>query len=756
MIAESPDFLRFILQASIELTEAETNADIAGVVLRHAKTLFPASAVALLVRAGGREWIRIASLGAQAYPDQITTPDDDEPYAYRAGDVEVIANAAGARSVVTAAFGRENGTQGYLAVYDPEPLDAGLSTQVRDALGALGIATGTALDRVRAAGLFAALAESIAEIVFRSDERGTMTYFNPSWYAVTGLSERRSFKGRAWMRLLHPQDRLRVARAWRESIASGREFLAQFRMQTVDGGYRLFMARAVPDRDLGGRIALWYGTIVEVDANRSVSATMEAIADAVPDPVFVAAADGQLTWFNRRWCAHTGASSAAARGDAWLSAIHPDDRGRAIELLRAATIAGTPFAADVRLRDRRGSFRWHQARASPISDAAGNVTRWLGIFTDIDEERRRAIRFAQVLQEVTLEKELPRVPGIRLDAFYEPGQEGRVGGDWYDAFRTRDGRLVIAVGDVAGGGIHAAATMAAIRHGIRGVAGVNPDPSIMLEAADRILRDTAGETPFVTAWVGVLDPSDLSLTFANAGHPAPMVRSTPQRVGRLEGADPPLGISERVRPRNAYAQLGPGDALLLFTNGLTDAQHDTAGGERSTADAFAHERDAADSSRRIRHAVIGDASAEDDLAILHVLVAGLPDEDDGVLRWTFATSDYERGRLVRTLFTDALRARGFRGDDLFRCEVAFGELLGNAVCHAPGEVRVVLDLSRDDVVVVHMIDRGAGFRRNPKLPDDALSETGRGLYLIDELVESFSVERRREGGSHVRAVLSRH
>ncbi len=85
---------------------------------------------------------------------------------------------------------------------------------------------------------------------------------------------------------------------------------------------------------------------------------------------------------------------------------------------------------------------------------------------------------------------LPQVAGLQFDALYEPGRaEAQVGGDWYDAFRLLDGRVVISIGDVVGNGLAAATAMAEVRQSIRGAAAINPDPALLLDAADR----TAGK-----------------------------------------------------------------------------------------------------------------------------------------------------------------------------------------------------------------------------------------------------------------------
>jgi Stage II sporulation protein E (SpoIIE) len=98
-------------------------------------------------------------------------------------------------------------------------------------------------------------------------------------------------------------------------------------------------------------------------------------------------------------------------------------------------------------------------------------------------------RIARRLQDAALPHALPHIPGIAFDAFYRAGSDqAQIGGDWYDAVRLPDGRVVLSIGDVSGSGLDAAVTMANVRQILRGVAHVHADPAIMLDAADRTLQ----------------------------------------------------------------------------------------------------------------------------------------------------------------------------------------------------------------------------------------------------------------------------
>jgi PAS domain S-box-containing protein len=113
------------------------------------------------------------------------------------------------------------------------------------------------------------------------------------------------------------------------------------------------------------------------------------LADAMPHIVWTATAEGDIDYFNGRWYEYTGMSPEEALAvGGWLSAVHPDDLGRLLELRDPAVEGGEPFQADIRLRDRAGAYRWHIVRSVPARDESGRVLRRFGTATDIDDRRR--------------------------------------------------------------------------------------------------------------------------------------------------------------------------------------------------------------------------------------------------------------------------------------------------------------------------------------------------------------------------------
>lgn len=360
---------------------------------------------------------------------------------------------------------------------------------------------------------------------------------------------------------------------------------------------------------------------------------------------------------------------------------------------------------------------------------------------------------ADAFQRAALPSALPDVQGFEFDAFYEPaGDQAKIGGDWYDAVCLSDGRIVLSIGDVSGAGLKAAVTMASVREAIRAVAQIYADPLTMLDAADRTLKD---EQPgrIVTAFVGVVDPISLTMTYASAGHPPPMMRCADGSIRELRAQSLPLGLRMRGDASSAVVKIPAGCMLCFYTDGLSEVSRDLFAAEHRLAAALSDGGILGSDhpARIIKEAVYDGEPHNDDVAILTLCVTDATQEH-GVYRWALDSTDATAASQVRRSIVNLLRELGAGAEALFTSELIFGELLGNVVRYAPGLVEVVLD-ARADSIVLHFMDNGTGFTLVPRLPSDLLSERGRGLFLIWTLSDDFNVDVREDGGAHARAVL---
>jgi PAS domain S-box-containing protein len=490
---------------------------------------------------------------------------------------------------------------------------------------------------------------------------------------------------------------------------------------------------------------------------------LTAISEALPLLVWRAGPDGVAEYFNAAWIAYTGLEPRALGEGGLELAAHADDVATVREGWAAAQRDGVPFDAEVRLRRADGAYRWFLARATPLLGSNGTIGHWFGSCTDIDAQKRTqehlerqfelAHRVSEAFQEASLPASLPSVPGVKFSAVYRPGRrEAAVGGDWYDALRLIDGRVVLSIGDVAGSGLGAAITMVAMRQAIRGAAQIHADPAVILEAADRMLRE---DTPdrMVTAFVGVYDPVTHSLKYASAGHPRPLVRRPDGSVTDLRAPGLPLGVRRKGDTESGDVVLDPGTLLVLYTDGLVESTRDVIAGERRLREAIVGlghtfgERTAT----RLATAVLA-GGARDDVAILTL---EFEREAESALhrRWSFDSDDRFAAHDIHRDVVALLAKAGANDAQLTDAEVVFAELLGNVVRHARGPCDVVLDAT-GALPVLSVLDRGRGFTHAAYLPVDAFAESGRGLFIVRSLTTEFNATRRPGGGSHARAVIT--
>ena len=183
----------------------------------------------------------------------------------------------------------------------------------------------------------------------------------------------------------------------------------------------------------------------------------------------------------------------------------------------------------------------------------------------MDEELRTAYTIQSRLLPATLPK---------LDCYVFAGSNRpckTVSGDYYDVVMRPDGRIYFVIADVSGKGITAALVMSSVATAFNIFTRNDPKPSELLREINATLAPKTAPTKFVTAVVGVLDPRSGVIEFANAGHVAPLV-VTRGGVEALRMTDIVVGIMPHAQYRDQSITLGPGDSLVLFTDGVTEAE----------------------------------------------------------------------------------------------------------------------------------------------------------------------------------------
>lgn len=241
--------------------------------------------------------------------------------------------------------------------------------------------------------------------------------------------------------------------------------------------------------------------------------------------------------------------------------------------------AGVGLNMVVNLRAQPGAFDpEHFPERFWINSLFGRAMHNLVLREELKEAYavvERELKVVADIQHSLLPRKLPEIPGLELAAYYQTSQWA--GGDYYDFFELPDGRWGVLIADVSGHGAPAAVMMAILHSLAHGHPGHPEPPSALLEHVNRRLfaRYTADNEVFVTAFYGIYHPEAREFSYSCAGHNPPQLRRCSQgRVDTLEDAGgPPLGLFEEVGYDQTTLTLQPGDALVLYTDGVTEAMN---------------------------------------------------------------------------------------------------------------------------------------------------------------------------------------
>ena len=390
---------------------------------------------------------------------------------------------------------------------------------------------------------------------------------------------------------------------------------------------------------------------------------------------------------------------------------------------------------------------------------------------DAQQEIRNDLEMAHSVQAALVPSDLPEDPRAGVAAYMTPALE--VGGDFYDAFITDDGRLAFSIADVSGKGVASALMMAVGRALLRSAANQHPDPSEAIASTNDQLCSMNPKELFITAFFGVIDMELGTLTYVNAGHDPPYIMNshgTPEMIPHTGG------IALGVLPGLSYAEttlpLDPDISMFLYTDGITEA-------ENATGQQFGRDRleqrlaELADEPpQKMMDDILtdlaafrGDAKQFDDITCLALRFNGaqlssetyIPGQGDARL-----ASGWRRMVVQPSLDTSLPRvaafierfaeSEGFDATEVFKLNLALDELLTNTLEHGfpddtdEAEITVALR-SEGEVVVARYEDNGPEFNpleateQDTELELDERPIGGLGLQLIVASFDAVSYER---------------
>jgi anti-sigma regulatory factor (Ser/Thr protein kinase) len=299
------------------------------------------------------------------------------------------------------------------------------------------------------------------------------------------------------------------------------------------------------------------------------------------------------------------------------------------------------------------------------------------------------------------------------------------------------------MGDVAAHGLQAAIVVGEVRQAVRTASLTANSPADVLERANAMVNLRA-EPVMVTTIFGILDPPTSTVTYAVAGHPAPVLVMPDFRAELLPSGGLPLGVADAVGSADWTFTLAPGSLLALYTDGLTEYRHDVLEGETQLMRALERElADGAPSARSLLGRIFAFAENTDDAAAL--ILAAAPDVPARDFYFEFSAIPFAVPMVRHALRRYAHRMR-LDEDRTFALITAVGEAMANAVEHAydgpAGNVRV--RVVHDGGVFVATIEDFGRWK-----PAEKHEERGRGLPLMRALADAVEIRT-----DHQRTTLS--
>jgi sigma-B regulation protein RsbU (phosphoserine phosphatase) len=179
------------------------------------------------------------------------------------------------------------------------------------------------------------------------------------------------------------------------------------------------------------------------------------------------------------------------------------------------------------------------------------------------------LEVARQVQLALLPPSDPELPGYDVSAYNFPTEE--VSGDYYDWVRIYDDQIGIVIADVSGKGVPAALLMAFLRASLRAATHVGYATNISMSKVNFLLWESIERNQFVTAFYGILDASNKTLSYSNAGHNPPLLFNAEGKARFIERGEQPLGMFRDTRYHEYYLSFQPGDVLVLYTDGVTEA-----------------------------------------------------------------------------------------------------------------------------------------------------------------------------------------
>jgi PAS domain S-box-containing protein len=257
---------------------------------------------------------------------------------------------------------------------------------------------------------YSSLTKALTQVVWITDGEGNFIEPQELWEEFTGQPWE-DHKGWGRINMIHEDDRKKVNRLWEHAIQHKKDFKAEGRLWSKKHNtFRYFEAAGIPLENEQGKIKEWVGTISDVHEQKVAEEKLEDaarqfrfIADAMPQKVWTADAEGNRNYFNQQWIEYTGLSLEELKDLGLENVVHPEDLEKTQNYWKESIATGNEFELEIRLRAKNGKYQWHLSRGEAYRDENGKINLWVGTDTEIQKQKMQSLEFEDAVLERTKE-----------------------------------------------------------------------------------------------------------------------------------------------------------------------------------------------------------------------------------------------------------------------------------------------------------------------------------------------------------------
>ena len=227
-------------------------------------------------------------------------------------------------------------------------------------------------------------------------ETGDIRYWSEECFRILGFDPARRLPNfDEFLTRVYPEDRAFVKDRFEQAVRAKKDFELQYRVADPTAGIRDIRAIGHAVFGPSAELVEFVGTVIDVterkraeEARQKSERNLAAIINTIPTTAWTTRPDGYCDFLNQGWLDYTGMTAEQAQGWRWAEAIHPEDRKNLVEEWQSCLASGTPVDTEARMRRFDNSYRWFLIRANPLTNESGNIIRWYGTCTDIEDRKR--------------------------------------------------------------------------------------------------------------------------------------------------------------------------------------------------------------------------------------------------------------------------------------------------------------------------------------------------------------------------------